>query len=307
MARVEIGRHVGCFESLHGLSGRTIEGTPEQTMNLGVRAHLAFAALLGLLAPMSASAQDITGDRVRIALERTDERISLAQSLVTSSGNAQAEVEVNVAVGLQAQARAAFDQGMAATGDLQLRLLQQAVDLTLRARARADRAISLIQGLPDPDRVQSQVERTRDLLDRARDRIEECDSDRARALLHAAMDMQTRAETAARESRYLAALQLTLSARERGLRALRLCNVEDNLQDAADRALHRTDEVIVRAREIVAQSPRPRAKEVLARAERVQAEGQGQLRAGHFEAALRLTQTARNTAYRAVRVASGSR
>src|SRR5262249_57229176 len=111
------------------------------------------------------------------------------------------------------------------------------MDLKLRARARADSAISIIQGLPDPDRVVSQVERTRDLLDRARDRIEECDSDRAHSLLHVALDMQGRAEAAARDSRYLAALQLTLSARERGLRALRLCNVQDNLQDTAERAL----------------------------------------------------------------------
>src|SRR5690242_9820334 len=131
IARVEIGRHVACFVSFHGLSRNAIEGTLEQTMNFRILPYMAFAGLLGLLVPMAASAQDITGDRVRIALERTDERIALAQSLVTGSGNAQAEVEVNAAVGLQAQARTAFDQGMAATGDLQLRLLQQAVDLTL--------------------------------------------------------------------------------------------------------------------------------------------------------------------------------
>ena len=263
--------------------------------------------ILGLLLPVaSAHAQDLTGERVRTALERTDERITLAQSLVAGADNARARLEVEAAISLQGQARTAYDQAMAASGDLRLHLLQQAADLTLRARARADRAISLIQGLPDPERVLSQVERTRELLDRARERIESCDSDRAHALLRASLDMQVRAEAAARESRYLAALQLTLSARERGLRALRLCNMEENLQDAAERAIHRTDEVLARAHDIVGDA-RGRAQEVLRRADRVQAEAQVQFRAAHFEAALRMTQSARTLAYRAIRLSSGGR
>ena len=277
-------------------------------MRLVIQIALRLSTVIGLLAPLAlAHAQDVTGDRTRSALERTDERIRLAQSLVAGADNAQAELELNAAIGIQAQARSVFDQGMAASGDTRLRLLQQSVDLTLRARARADRAISLIQGLPDPDRVLSQVERTREMLDRARNRIEGCDSDRAQALLRAALDMQTRAEAAARESRYLAALQLTLSARERGLRALRLCNMEENLQEAADRALHRTDQVISRARELVARADHERAKDVLTRAERVQGQAYEQVRGGHFEAALRVTQSARTLAYRAVRLAGGIR
>jgi hypothetical protein len=263
--------------------------------------------LLGLLAPLAtAHAQDLTGDRVRTALERTDERIALAQSLVSGSNNTQAQLEVDAAVTLQAQARTTFNQALAASGDVRLRLLQQTVDLTLRARGHADKAISLIQGLPDPERVLSQVERTRELLDRARERIESCDSDRAHALLRAALDMQARAELAGRESRYLAALQLTLSARERGLRALRLCNVEENLQDAAERALRRTDEVVARAHEII-DNAQGRGGEVLRRAERVQGEAQVQFRAGHFEASLRMTESARTLAYRAIRLSNGGR
>lgn len=268
---------------------------------------VSLSVLLGLLAPAWSGAQLVTGDRVLIALERTDERIGLAQSLVASANNAQAQLEVDAAAQLQAQARAAYEQGLTASADIQLRLFQQAVDLTLRARARADRAISLIQGLPDPERVLSQLERTRDLLDRARERIEECDSDRAHALFKAANEMQDRADAAGRESRYLAALQLTLSARERGLRALRLCNVEESVDDTAERAIHRTDEVLARARDVVLASSKNRARDVLSRADRVQGEAQAQLRAGHSEAALRLTQSARIMAYRAVRIAGGGR
>lgn len=251
------------------------------------------------------TAQDLTAERVQTALDRTDERIQLAQSLVAGTDNAQAQFELDAAVSLQGQARAAFNQGLSASGEIRLRLFQQAIDLTLRARGRADRAISIIQGLPDPERVLSQVERTRELLDRARERIEECDSDRARALLRVAMEMQGRAEAAIRDSRYLAALQLTLSARERALRALRLCNMEENLQEAAERALRRTDEVLARARDAVADHGNERARELLARAERLQGGAHGQLRAGHFAASLRLTQSARTMAYRAIRISTG--
>lgn len=259
-------------------------------------------ALGACLTALPALGQDLTSERVRTALERTDTRIELATSVVNGSSNAEAKVELDAATSLQSQARAAFTQAQAATGDLQLRLLKQALDLTLRARAHADRAISLIQGLPDPDRVLAQLERTRDLIERARDRIDECENDRARALLKVAVEMQVRAENAANESRYLAALQLTMSARERVLRAARLCNQEERLDEASDRALRRTDEVISRAKDALGNQAPERARNLVARADRLEAEAWTQFRAGHLEASLRLTLSARNLAQRALRV-----
>src|SRR5262249_25303096 len=144
--------------------------------------------------------------------------------------------------------------------------------------------------------IRNQVERTREVIDRARDQIEECDNDRARAMLRAAAEMQARAEAAFGAERYLAALQLTTSARERALRALRLCNVEDNVREAADRALHRTDEILSRARDQVAEHGTDRARKLLARGVDLQARAQGEFRAEHFEASLRLTLLARRFA-----------
>ena len=271
-----------------------------------MRSKASILTLLLMLAAcalaMPALAQDVSGDRVRSALDRTDTRIELATSVVQGSGNAEARVELDAAVALQAQARDAFTQSQAAVGDVQLRLLRRALDLTLRAREHADRAISLIQGLPDPDRVMAQLERTRDLIDRARDRIAECDNDRARALLKVAVEMQARAENAATESRYLAALQLTMSARERVLRAARLCNQEERLDEASDRALRRTDEVISRAKDSLGNQAPERARNLITRADRLETEAWAQFRAGHLEASLRLTLSARNLAQRALRL-----
>lgn len=254
-----------------------------------------FISTLALLALVTggvpADAQTI--DEVQVAIERTDDLISRAQEIVAGSDNQQAVDELSFAVRLQADARAQFSAG---------RYLL-ALDLTRRARTRAERAIALVKGLPDPDRVLVQLERTRELLDRARERIEECNAERARSLLRAAFEMQGRAEVSAREGRYLAALQLTLSARERALRALRMCNLEDNLREAAERGLTRTDELISRVREVMQDRDNERARQALDRAIELQAEAWAQFRADHLEATLRLTQSARAFAHRALRIA----
>jgi tetratricopeptide (TPR) repeat protein len=249
----------------------------------------ALVATVALVAPSFAQ----TREEAQFALERTDDLIARAQEVVGGSDNPQAADELALAVSIQANARGAFDAGRYGA----------AIDITRRARLHADRAIALVRGLPDPDRVLAQLERTRELLDRARERIEECDVERARALLRAAVEMQVRAEASARDGRYLAALQLTLSARERAHRALRLCNLEDNLREAAERALQRTDEVIGRARDLLQERDVERARQALERAVELQAEAWVQFRAEHFEASLRLTQSARTFAHRAIRIA----
>ena len=254
-------------------------------------AMLALLAMVAIAVPASAQ----TRDDVATALDRTDDLIARAQDIVTGAGNERADFELAAAVDLQARARTEFGLGH----------YRIALDLTFKARVRADAAIALVKGLPDPDRVLVQLERTRELLDRARDRIEECDNDRARALLRAAFDIQLRAEAAAKEGRYLAALQLTMSARERALRAMRICNAEDNLREAAERALARTDEVISRARDLLADHESEPGRRALERAVEIQGEAWVQFRAGRLEAAVRLTQSARAFAHRAIRLAGG--
>ena len=255
------------------------------------RLFLPLAAML--LLPAAGLAQDLTPERVQIALDLTDRRIEQAEMLLTGSDNERASTEVNLAVGLQGQAKTAF-------AGTQLAL---AMRLTLEARLHADRAITILKG-PDPDGVLAQLERTRELLDRARERIEECDQLRARAMIRAAFDMQARAEVAARDGRFLAALQLTMSARERAHRALRLCRMDENLQESAERALQRTDQLIDRARDRVSGASEP-ARQALARAVEIQGRAWTEFRAGRFEASLRLTQSARAFAHRAIRLSGG--
>lgn len=249
---------------------------------------------LVLAAGSPARGQTPGRDRVANALDVTDERIRIAQATLEGSDDTRARLEVEAATGIQGRARSSF------AGDQ----LAMSMKLTLEARGHADRAIAIVRGLPDPDRVRAQIERGREMIDRARERVEECDRPRARALMGSAVTMQSRSEDHVAAGRYLAALQLSMSARERALRALRLCDLEENLGEAAERALQRTDQVIARAQDLVTDHPTPLARGALDRAQRLQEQARTEHRAERFEAALRLTQSARTFAHRAVRLAS---
>lgn len=264
--------------------------------------HPFFVAVVTLFLMSSASfARAQCPEDVRLRVQReldlTDARIERAEMVVGGSDNQAARFELQTAKEIQAHAKAEFG----------LQHCRIALDLTLRARSRATRAIDLIRGLPnggppDPGRVLNQLERTRDLIERARDRIEECDDQRAHALLRAASEMQRRADGAFMNERYLAAFQLTVSARERALRALRLCDVEENRRERAEQALHRTDETIAQAQDRVAEKGLERARQVLSRAVELQDRAYTEFRAEHFEVSLRLTQQARAFAYRSLRL-----
>ncbi len=255
------------------------------------------AALLGALLALPALAQlppPPDGTRVRDAVDQTDRRIQHARDLLAaSSGNATAAGEVDQAVGLQAIARQALNDGrLAAAGRA-----------TMDARIHADRAIALLQGLPDPGRVQEQLARTREMLDRARDRLSGCELPAVRELMRTAIDMQTRAEQAYSETRYLAALQLTMSARERALRAQQLCNAGDSLEESVSQALQRTDDILARAHEVIGPSGNERAARLLESADSLQARARSEAQASHPRVALRFTRMAREQAERAMRTA----
>jgi hypothetical protein len=260
------------------------------------RVQLGTAIALAMLAlAMPALAQD--PGRIQLEISRTDERIEQAETVVAGSSNERARLSLAAAVTLQAAAKRNYSSSQFAL----------ALRATLDARIRADAAIATVRGQPDPERVHNQVERTRELIERARPRVEECSDDRARHMLRGAVDMQARAEVALDGQRYLAALRLTLNARERTWRALRLCHLQDDPGENTERALQRTDELIERASQEVADGGSPRAEAALRQAAELQTRAWAEFRAGHPDAARRLTQSARTAAHRAVRLPGGGR
>jgi hypothetical protein len=254
---------------------------------------LAVAGLaVGAMAAHAQPAQEPRPEFVQAQLERTDVRIEQAQSIVRTADNSPASGQLSAAVDLQARAKESFSSQ---NYSLSLRL-------TLEARGHADRAIAIVKNLPDPDRVKAQLDRTQELLERAREAIQECNNDRARAMLEAAFEMQGRAVEAARNGHYLVSLQLTVGARERALKALRLCNLEESLQEGADRQIQQTDDAISRARETLETCQNEQARASLAQAMELQEQAKSEFRAERFRPALKLTQIARRAAYRSIQL-----
>ena len=254
--------------------------------------------VLGVLVARPASAQLPPPDaqRVQDAIDVTDRRIQQAKDLLATTPNAQAAVEVDQAVTLQGMAKVAFTQAR----------LGAAARATFDARIHADRAVAILKGLPDPGRVQDQLARTREILDRARDRLSHCDVPATREMLRTALDMQLRAERAYGETRYLAALQLTMSARERALRALQLCNAGESFAETVEAAIQRTDDVLARAHEVVGADTNERQRQLLANADSLQGRAKAEAQAGHPRVALRFTRMAREQADRVIRDAAAT-
>jgi hypothetical protein len=259
------------------------------------RLHALAMLALGLAVASPAWSQSPDRARLQDAIEITDRRIQQAQDLLGSSPNTQAAAEVSQAVTLQGMARQAFAEGRYAA----------ASRATFDARLHADRAIAMLRGLPDPNRVRDQLERTREILDRARDRLSHCNNSTAREMLRIAIDMQGRAETSFGETRYLAALQLTMSARERALRALQLCNAGESIDETVASAIQRTDDLLSRVHEQVDASQHERARQLLANADGQQDRAKAESQAGHPRNALRFTRVARDQAQRAERLTAG--
>lgn len=253
-------------------------------------------ALLGLGAePVASQCPEDLRLQAASALEETGRRVSEADSLVRESDHEGARDEFDQAIRLQSEANAAF-----AAEDC-----GRALDLSRRARFRAIHAIELVRGLPDLDRVVAQVERTHEVLHQARDRTAECAEARAHRLLRAASQMQRRADDALATERPLAALQLTVGARDRAFQALRACGMREDLELSADRAIRRTDEAISRAGERIEGPGEEQAIAMLGRARELLDRARGDRNEGRFEQAIRQAISARAQAYRAARLVGG--
>jgi hypothetical protein len=243
-----------------------------------------------LLWPLLAGAQGRRPARAQDEVAQTDRRIELAESLVPR--------DLSPALGELALARETQARARAALGAGRFGLAQRT---TLAARSHADRAIAAVRGLPDPERVLQHLERTSELADWARDRLAGCTEARAHVLLVIGQEMQERAGVAAREGRFLAALQLTNNARGRIQRALSLCNVTESLQETAERSLQKTDDLLARARTVVESHPPDEAGRDLQHALAVQSDAHAAFGARQYEFSVRLTLDARMTAHRILR------
>jgi len=94
-----------------------------------------------------------------------------------------------------------------------------ALKFTSAAREHARAAFAAIRGRAGVERVKRELDRTDDLIQKAKERLGNSAARRATEVLNKAVELQRQARQALSENRHLAALRLTLAARDLLLRA----------------------------------------------------------------------------------------
>ena len=171
-------------------------------------------------------------------LERTETVLERAAELARGAGNAQAGELVKRAIEIQTEARISFRNGNWEISRVR----------TVAARKLAERAIALLMR-PDErlERVESELERTDEMLFRARERIGPSAPETAHTFLESANRQQQQAWEMYRGSQLRPALRLTLRVRE----MLRKLAAQLSQADPArfEAMYRRTEDLVTRALE----------------------------------------------------------
>lgn len=142
-------------------------------------------------------------------IRRTAELLSEVEPVVRRSGVREAERLLNLALNEQETARRYFDA----------RRYALALRFTRAARQHGREALGMVRRRGGREQVEQELERTDQLLVRARERAGKSTEDRARDILARAEALQQQAREAFRAERLPQALRLTLAARNLLLRA----------------------------------------------------------------------------------------
>ena len=178
-----------------------------------VKIIAAFGALAVLLAGASDALAQPDVVRARKELEITQIVIDKARRLVEESGNRRAEDPLRRAIDVQRQAAAELSGNGA----------HVSMRLTMIARDYAKRAAKLAaEPSENKEFVFRELQRTGDILRRAREELRESDDLHATDLLRTALERHEEAESSFRELQFRVALRLTVLARELAHKALDL-------------------------------------------------------------------------------------
>ena len=153
---------------------------------------------------------DIGGTgRAEIELQRTDAILERARPLVKESSDGEAQLLLDRAVEIQARAFDAFRAGE----------LRAVFPRTREARTLAHRALARIRGPIGPNRVQEELARTDEVLNRAAESVAQSGKTEAERLLVSARTHQDRAHQLLEKQQLRPSLAQTIVARRLALRA----------------------------------------------------------------------------------------
>jgi tetratricopeptide (TPR) repeat protein len=248
------------------------------------RVAIVACALLALLVACG----DVLAEQRKAEAERelniTQNVIEKVRRLVEESENRRAEEPLRRAVELQGRAMREYRGNSFGV----------TVRLTLVARDFAKRAAKLAgEASENRELVLRELDRTRDILRDARERVGEAGERGAGDLVGTALERQEQAETAFREGRFRLALRMTQMARDLGHKALETVRGEPGArpQRVGD-AIEKTDEILSDISSALEGDKPPLLEEAL----RLQEKAAADFSAGRFGSALKFTLTARDLA-----------
>lgn len=247
-----------------------------------------FFAILFFTTASGQSRDQITGD-----LEGTDRIIERADEVVKETGSEIGLSYLEHAREVQARAWEAYRgerYGMSRK-------------LTFAAREQAMKAIGAVQVSDyNSATVGRQIERTDDVLKRARDKAGRTGSQKAVSLLESAIKTQIEAKEFFRGNRLRIALKATLKARESAARAVDVAGSDRYNAYLVERELHRTDELIAKAVEMAEElgSNGP-IHGILENAREMQSQAYLSFRSDNMRAAMNKTSRARDIARKALK------
>lgn len=255
-----------------------------------IAALTTMAAFLVLL-PSITIAQ--TSSQVQAELEKTDRLIERAADAVRAAGSVEGRERIERAYELQKLAWQAYRFGFS----------RKALALTKSAREQAEKALALAQTTSTSNgAIERELDRTDEILAKARDIIGSCQDQKAISLYERAASTQTEARGYYRGNRLRIALRASLNARETCKRSIEICSRPDAHSDEVEAELRRTDELILRAAETSSELPvvGPVAK-LLEDARAIQSSAWESFKLGNLKTALAQTLKAREVALKALK------
>jgi tetratricopeptide (TPR) repeat protein len=228
-----------------------------KTMKTVTRITMAALALALFMLPVGLVQAQIS-DRANLEreLERTEELIQKAAELARDAGNAQALELIGQAMEIQQQARKGFGNGNYDAARVR----------TQAARTIVTKVMALLLNPQDrADRVQQELQRTDDMLAKARDHLGPGGPESARTLLEAAHRQQQQAWELFRGGSQRPALRMTYQVRK-VLNKARL-QTEEFDPDKLEAQFKRVEELVRQATEAAATSGNVRAGQLAERAQ----------------------------------------
>ncbi len=246
---------------------------------------------------------DMLMSRLERELETTDDMLRTAEEAVGLSANALAEMNLVEATTLQTFARKEYEE-------LRGRFRGERYGLALKATRKArEKAASALAHIRTADKYEGTVlrdlERARDLLEKAREVLAESESQNLQTAYSSVESRLTQAWVFYRKGQYRPAFKLASQIQKSARKLLEAANADIRKQGVYERRLSRVRDYLDQVRSLTAECAGEDVKKLMRRAERAFDRAETAAVNNQVGAALKQLQTTRDAAAKIERACQG--